>query len=719
MQTTPPDQRLHALDAVRGFALLLGVAFHAALSFMPGWPPGIWAMNDNSPSAFLSDAAFVSHVFRMSLFFFIAGYFGRLLHQKLGTGAFWVNRLKRIAVPLVAGWVVLFPLIAYIWTMGITKTLGFMPPMPEMPKTPLAIPLAHLWFLYQLLVLYVAMLALRAVFARIDAGQKVRDFVSRAVVISLRAPLAVAVLGIPLAFALLTIPVWFYWTGIPTPEHSLIPQVPATVGYGTAFAFGWLVHRAGAAALEALQKTWLIHLAVGIGAMAWLLDTLHAQPMAQPGSTKHAFAYAFGVAAWGISLGLTGAALRFLANYSATRRYIADASYWVYLAHLPLVAALQIWVGHWNLPWYVKFPFIVVTSFVLLFASYHWLVRSSFIGQLLNGRKYPRGGPRTPSPSPSPSPSSPGPAPGPRDSGNGPVAELRGVTKKYGAVTALAGIDIEVRAGELLAVLGPNGAGKSTAISLWLGLQEADSGDVRLLGGSPQEIAQRLGLGVMLQDVELPKELRVRELVRLASSYYADPLPLEETLRRAGIESIADRPYGKLSGGQKRLAQFAIAICGQPRVLFLDEPSVGLDIRARESLWNSIRSLLAAGCSIVLTTHYLEEAEALANRVTVVTRGRVVASGSVDDMRALVDRRQISCESRVAPDEARTWPGVTEARTDRGRLLITATDAEGIVRRLLAADPTLGRLEVRQAGLNEAFNEITRDDVPIQSKEAA
>ena len=112
------ENRLHALDAVRGFALLLGVAFHAALSFMPGWPPGIWAMNDNSPSQFLSDAAFVTHIFRMSLFFFIAGYFGRLLYQKLGASAFWANRGKRIAVPLVAGWVVLFPLIGFIWSDG-------------------------------------------------------------------------------------------------------------------------------------------------------------------------------------------------------------------------------------------------------------------------------------------------------------------------------------------------------------------------------------------------------------------------------------------------------------------------------------------------------------------------------------------------------------------------------------------------------------------------
>ena len=144
-------------------------------------------------------------------------------------------------------------------------------------------------------------------------------------------------------------------------------------------------------------------------------------------------------------------------------------------------------------------------------------------------------------------------------------------------------------------------------------------------------------------------------------------------------------------------------------MLFLDEPTVGLDVQAREALWTSIRRLLADGCSIVLTTHYLEEAEALADRVAVITKGRVIAAGSVDDMRALVARRQISCESQLPLDEVRAWPGVVEARTrPQERLHITATDAEDVVRRLLAADPTLRRLEVRQAGLNEAFNELTR-----------
>jgi ABC-type multidrug transport system ATPase subunit/peptidoglycan/LPS O-acetylase OafA/YrhL len=708
MSTTashPDSQRLHALDALRGFALLLGVAFHAALSFIPGLPPGFWAMSDNSPSPLLADVSFISHVFRMSLFFFIAGFFARLLHQKLGTAGFWSNRALRIALPLVIFWVLLTPVLGLVWQMGREQMFGDTPPpMPEMPAIPGFFMLTHLWFLYQLLWLYLAALAVRSLVARLDTAQKFRGLVDRLVAGSIRAPLAVFTLGIPLAAALIAIPVYFYGQGIPTPDMSLIPQVPATVGYGTAFAFGWLVHRSRPA-LEAITRGWLLYLIIGFVATAWLWHVLHQSPMAQPGFMKNSFAYAFGVAVWGWTLGLTGAALRFLSNYSATRRYLADASYWVYIVHLPVVAALQVWVGHWNVHWSVKFPLILVVSFALLFASYHLMVRSTVIGQLLNGRKYPW---RRPSGDPTPpSPASPPPrTTGAHDAG--PVAELRGVTKKFGAVTALSGIDVQVHAGELLAVLGPNGAGKSTAISLWLGLQEADTGDVKLLGGSPQDIAQRQGLGVMLQDVELPKELRVRELVRLASSYYSDPLPVEETLRRAGVTSFAARPYGKLSGGQKRLAQFAIAICGQPRVLFLDEPSVGLDIQARETLWNSIRTLLAAGCSIVLTTHYLEEAEALANRVAVISKGRVIALGSVDDMRALVARRQISCITSIPIEQVRSWPGVVDARIDRDRLHITAIDAESVVRRLLM-DPALGHLEVRQAGLNEAFTELTRE----------
>ena len=696
-----PDQRVHALDAVRGFALLLGVAFHAAMSFLPGIPPGIWSMVDNSPSPFLGDATLVAHIFRMSLFFFIAGFFGRLLYHKLGARGFWKNRGLRIAVPLVAGWVVLFPIIGLVWSVGISKVFNGAPPaMPEMPKVPGAFPLTHLWFLYQLLMLYVAVTLLRAVFERIgDAPkQKLRALVDAGISAALRLNIGVFTFGIPVAAALMSLPFWLYWMGIPTPDSSLLPQLPAFTGFFTAFVIGWLVNRSSDA-LAIIAKKWWVNLVFAVVATGWLLHTSHATPFAVPGITKTVYAYVFGVAVWAWVLGLTGAALRFLSNYSAVRRYIADASYWIYLVHLPVVAALAVWVGHWPLHWGIKYPFILVVSFGVLFLSYHFLVRPSFIGQLLNGRKYSRKG------------SAPTPASRPTmvaSNGNA-VARLRGITKKFGNTTALSNVDIELRPGELLAVLGPNGAGKTTAIALWLGLTEADSGEVMLLGGSPLDVERRRGLGVMMQDVEMYKELRVRELITLASSYYAQPLAVDETLRRAGITALADRPYGKLSGGQKRQAQFAVAICGRPRVLFLDEPTVGLDVQARELLWLNVRLLLAEGCSIVLTTHYLEEAEALATRVAVLAKGRVIASGSVQEMRSLVARRQISCESTLSVEDVRGWPGVIEASRVHARLNIVATDAEPVVRRLLSEDPDLRRLEVREAGLAEAFTELTKE----------
>jgi len=270
-------------------------------------------------------------------------------------------------------------------------------------------------------------------------------------------------------------------------------------------------------------------------------------------------------------------------------------------------------------------------------------------------------------------------------------------------------LNLAVNRGELLALLGPNGAGKSTAISLLLGLQRPDRGAAELFGEDPHSIDARRRIGVMMQEINLSPVMRPRELIAQTASYYPSPYDTPAVIKRLGIEKIADRPYGKLSGGQKRQAQFAMAICGRPELLFLDEPTVGLDVQAREALWTSVRRMLADGCSVVLTTHYLEEAEALADRIAVVTKGRVIASGTVDDMRALVSRRQINCESQLSVDEVRAWPGVVEVQRTQDRLSITVTDAEGVVRRLLAADTMLARLEVRQAGLNEAFNELTRE----------
>src|SRR5690606_30760324 len=194
--------------------------------------------------------------------------------------------------------------------------------------------------------------------------------------------------------------------------------------------------------------------------------------------------------------------------------------------------------------------------------------------------------------------------------------------KRYGAVEALRGVDLARHAGELLALLGPNGAGKTTAIGLLLGLVRADAGSVELYGRDPQDIRARRNIGVMLQDADLPPTLRVGELLRLTASYYPAPRDLAETAALAGISDLLQRFYGKLSGGQQRRVQFALALCGNPSLLSLDEPTVGMDIQSRQALWTAVRQLVAEGCSIVLTTHYLEEPEALANRVCVMARGR-------------------------------------------------------------------------------------------------
>ena len=301
----------------------------------------------------------------------------------------------------------------------------------------------------------------------------------------------------------------------------------------------------------------------------------------------------------------------------------------------------------------------------------------------------------------------------------GVLARLRGAGKSYGALRALDGVDLELRRGELLALLGPNGAGKTTAISLLLGLMRPDAGTVELFGMDPQRIEARRGIGVMLQDAALPPTLRVGELIRLTASYYPSPRSVVESAELAGVADLLKRPYGKLSGGQQRRVQFALALCGRPRLLFLDEPTVGMDIEARGKLWATIRSLVAEGVSVVLTTHYLEEAEALADRVCVMARGRVISEGSVEALRARIALKRVWCSTTLPRAEIAAWPEVVEARIDGERLCLATEHVEPLVRRLLAHDAQLSALEVRAAGLAEAFVELTRDDDVAALQEAA
>ena len=291
---------------------------------------------------------------------------------------------------------------------------------------------------------------------------------------------------------------------------------------------------------------------------------------------------------------------------------------------------------------------------------------------------------------------------------NESLAELSGVIKRYGKVVALDGMELQVRPAELLAVLGPNGAGKSTAISLMLGLQTPDAGTARLFSQSPLNLASRRHIGVMMQEVALPPELRVREHVDLVASYYPDPMTAEDALRLTRTLPLAARPYGKLSNGQKRQVQFAIAVVGRPKLLFLDEPTVGLDLAAREMMWSRLRELVRQGASIVLTTHYLEEAEALADRVVVLAKGHTIASGTVNQLRSLVGRKRITCETSLPPELVAAWPEVQTVIRDRARLHITASNSDAVVKRLAMADGNFLDLEVHRAGLAEAFTELTQ-----------
>jgi ABC-2 type transport system ATP-binding protein len=290
-----------------------------------------------------------------------------------------------------------------------------------------------------------------------------------------------------------------------------------------------------------------------------------------------------------------------------------------------------------------------------------------------------------------------------------PLARLAGVTKHFGKVLALDAIDLEIRAGEVLAVLGPNGAGKTTAISLMLGLQQADGGRAELFGMKPQSLAARKRIGAMLQTTAVPDTLTARELISQFRSYYPNPRSVADCIALAGLGDWVDRRYGKLSGGQQRRVQFALALAGDPEILFLDEPTTGLDIEARETMWKTIRTLVSEGCAIVLTTHYLEEAEALADRVTVLAKGKVVAEGSVSAIQARVSQKRIRCVSALDSETIQCWPFVRSVMRDGERIEIVTDAAEAVVRNLLAKDAHLSELEIRRAGLAEAFVEITKE----------
>ncbi|MBO9622849.1 MAG: acyltransferase family protein [Sphingomonas sp.] len=384
-------ERLHALDGVRAGALLLGVAFHASLSFLPG--PQFWVVRD-APSDALGTFSFVAHIFRIAAFFLIAGFFGRMLLGRRGLGGFVRNRLARIALPLLVFWpIAITGIIAtFIWGAA-TMAGGSLPPGPPPPPPTLAtFPLTHLWFLYLLLLFYAATLAIRAVLALVDREARVRgapvDRVMRLITATPAAPLFLAA---PLAVALALRTPWYAWSGIPTPDIGFVPNGAAVTGFGTAFAFGWLLHRQ-TGLLDSIRRWWAVQLAAGVVLAILCLVQLHGTPASVPmpqGAAKLVLACTYALAVWSWTLGITGAALRFLTREQPALRYVADASYWIYLMHLPVVMALQVAIYPVGVPGLVKWALVTAAAFLILIASYHLLVRHSWLGRWLNGRKLP------------------------------------------------------------------------------------------------------------------------------------------------------------------------------------------------------------------------------------------------------------------------------------------------------------------------------------------
>jgi ABC-2 type transport system ATP-binding protein len=287
------------------------------------------------------------------------------------------------------------------------------------------------------------------------------------------------------------------------------------------------------------------------------------------------------------------------------------------------------------------------------------------------------------------------------------VASLRSVTKKFGSQIALDHFSLQLHPGEVVALLGPNGAGKTTAVRLLLGLSQATTGEVKIFGGNPRDRASRMRLGAMLQVGRMPETLRVREHLQLFSSYYAHPRPLDELLSIAGLEGLKERLFGTLSGGQKQRMLFALALCGNPDLICLDEPTLGMDVEARRAMWEQVRKLAAMGKTVLLTTHYLEEADALASRIVVIQQGKVIAEGTPEELKTADSSRTIRCTTSLEASFVSALPGVTDVEQDGGSMLVRTRAPEAVLRTMLQQDAALSGLEVRAAALEDAFLALT------------
>ena len=296
------------------------------------------------------------------------------------------------------------------------------------------------------------------------------------------------------------------------------------------------------------------------------------------------------------------------------------------------------------------------------------------------------------------------------------AVDLRGLEKTFkspaGPVQAVRKVDIDVPTGETVALLGPNGAGKSTTIDMLLGLQRPDAGSVVVFGESPEQAVDEGRIGVMLQSGGVLRELTVRELVAMIAALFPTPLDVEDTLALAGIENIAERRTERLSGGETQRLRFAVALVSDPDLLVLDEPTVGMDVEGRHAFWTTVRELSGQGKTVLFATHYLEEADAYADRVVLMAKGHVVADGPPTEIKAMVGSRTIRATLPGEPlERLEHLPGVTAAERRGEAVVLVATDSDTALRALLETFSEARDIEVRGAGLEEAFLALTGDEM--------
>jgi ABC-2 type transport system ATP-binding protein len=287
----------------------------------------------------------------------------------------------------------------------------------------------------------------------------------------------------------------------------------------------------------------------------------------------------------------------------------------------------------------------------------------------------------------------------------------QGLTKSFGAVRAVRGLDLELQRGSTVALLGPNGAGKTTTIDMMIGLTRPDAGSVSLFGRSPTEAVRAGMIGAMTQTGQLIEYLSVRELVTMMAAIYPAPLDVEEALHISGADVFADRQTRKLSGGETQRVRFAIALVADAELLVLDEPTVALDVEGRRDFWSAMRAFAARGKTVVFATHYLEEADAYADRIVLMSHGRIVADGAPTEIKATVGGRIIRATlPDVDSSELSALHGVTAVDRKGDAITLTCSDSDATLRDLLAGYPLIRDIEVRGAGLEEAFLELTVDD---------